>query len=181
MLPEIGTSLNVFQKLSFFVVDSALPRPLRGDNEVLNEDRCGNTSNFLAALEMIANHDDILKQHSDNIELSSRHVTYMSPLIQDEVIEIIGQGIILKNLLEEIKAAKLYSIIVDEITSHNKEQLALYARFIDKNNDVREDFIAFIHLPRIPRRGNSRNDSVYFASSWSGYRERERSGLRWCR
>ena len=57
---------------------------------------------------------------------------------------------ILKNLLEEIEAANLYSIITNEITSHNKEQLALCARFIDKNNDVREDFIAFIHLPRIP-------------------------------
>ena len=60
-----------------------------------------------------------------------------------------GQGMILKNLLEEIEAANLYSIITNEITSHNKEQLALCARFIDKNNDVREDFIAFIHLPRI--------------------------------
>ena len=39
--------------------------------------------------------------------------------------------------------------MADEVTSHSKEQLALYARFIDKSNDVREDFIAFIHLPRI--------------------------------
>ena len=73
----------------------------------------------------------------------------MTPLIPNEIIEIIGQDIILKNLLEEIKAAKLYSIIADEVTSHNKEQLALCARFTDKRNDVSEDFIAFIHLPRI--------------------------------
>ena len=39
--------------------------------------------------------------------------------------------------------------MADGVTSHNKEQLALCARFVDKNNDVREDFIAFIHLPRI--------------------------------
>jgi len=114
----------------------------------LNEDSCGNTGNFLAALQMIANHDYILKQHLDNIQLSSRNMTYTSPLIQNEFIEIIGQGIILKNLLEEIKAAKLYSIMADEVTGHNKEQLALCAGFIDKNNDVRERFIAFIHLPR---------------------------------
>ena len=25
----------------------------------------------------------------------------------------------------------------------------MWARFIEKNNDIREDFIAFIHLPRI--------------------------------
>ena len=122
---------------------------LRGDNEVLNEDICGNTGNFLAALLMIANHDDISKQHLDNIQLSSRNITYMSPLIQNEIIEIIGQDIILKNLLEEIKAAKLYSIMADEVTSYNKEQLAFCTRFLDKNKDVREDFIAFIHLPRI--------------------------------
>ena len=35
----------------------------------------------------------------------------MSPLIQNEIIEIIGQDTTLKNLLGEIKAAKLYSII----------------------------------------------------------------------
>ena len=79
----------------------------RGDNEVLNEATCGNTRNFLAALQMIANHDDILKQPLDNIQLSSRNITYMLPLIQNEITEIIGQDIILKNLLEEIKAAKI--------------------------------------------------------------------------
>ena len=118
----------------------------------MNEDSCG-THGYrqfqLTALEIMANNDDILKQHLDHIQLSSRNVTYMSPLIQNEIIEIIGQDITLKNLLEEIKAAKLYSILADEVTSHNKEQLALCALFIDKKNDVRENFIAFIHLPQI--------------------------------
>ena len=145
---------------------------LRGDNEVLNEDSCGNTGNFLAALQMIANHDDILKQHLDNIQLSSRNITYMSPLIQNEIIEIIGQDIILKNLLEEIKAAKLYSIMADEVTSHNKEQLALCARFIDKNNDDRGGLYCLYSSATNNRRGNSGNDSVYFARSWSGNRVR---------
>ena len=39
--------------------------------------------------------------------------------------------------------------MTDEVPSYNKEQLALGARSIDKNNDVREDFIAFIYLPQI--------------------------------
>ena len=66
ILSEIGTSLNVFQKLAVLFCGRQCIA-LRGDNEVLNEDSCGNTGNFLAALEMIANHDDILKQHLDNI------------------------------------------------------------------------------------------------------------------
>lgn len=124
---------------------------LRGDNKVLNEDSCGNTGNFLAALQMIVNHDDILKQHS------SRNITYMSHLIQNEIIVIIGQDITLKNLIEEMKAAKLYSVMADEVTSHNKEQLALCVRFIQKNNDVREDLTAFIRLPRINGRDKDAN------------------------
>ena len=130
---------------------------LRGDNKVLNEDSCGNTGNFLAALQMIVNHDDILKQHLDNIQLSSRNITYMSHLIQNEIIVIIGQDITLKNLIEEMKAAKLYSVMADEVTSHNKEQLALCVRFIQKNNDVREDLTAFIRLPRINSRDKDAN------------------------
>ena len=46
---------------------------------------------------MIANQDNILKQHLENIQLSNRNITYLSPLIQNEIIEIIGQEIILKN------------------------------------------------------------------------------------
>ena len=45
----------MFQKLSFSVVDSAL----RGDNEVLHGESSENIGNFLAALQMIANHNDI--------------------------------------------------------------------------------------------------------------------------
>ena len=122
---------------------------LRADNEVLNCENAGNPGNFLAALQRIANHDDILKEHLCNIGLSSKKITYTSPSIQKGIIEIIGKDIMLKNLLEEIKDAKLYSIMADEVTSHDKEQLVLCARFVDKNDEVREEFIAFIHLPRI--------------------------------
>ena len=104
----------------------------------------------------------------------------MSPLIQNEIIEIIEQDIILKNLLDEIKAAKLYSVMADEVTSHNKEQLALCARFIDKSNDVRVGIYCLYSSASNNWRGNSGNDSVYFARSWSGNRERQGSGVRWC-
>ena len=56
---------------------------LRRDNEVLNEDSCGNSDNFVAALQIIANHDKILKQHLDNIQISRRNVNYKSALVQN--------------------------------------------------------------------------------------------------
>ena len=43
---------------------------------------------------MIAsNHEDILKQHLDNTQLSCRNITYISPLIENMIFEIIGQNI----------------------------------------------------------------------------------------
>ena len=124
---------------------------LHGDKEDLSTDgnKFGNVGKFLAALQMIANHDEILKQHLYSTGLSTRNVKYTSPSIQNQVIEIIGQDIILSKLVKEIKAAKFYSIMADEVTSHNKEELALCARFVDDSNEVREEFLAFLHLPRI--------------------------------
>ena len=40
-------------------------------------------------------------------------------------------------------------IMADEVTSHNKEELALCTRFVDNSNDVREEFLTFLRLPRI--------------------------------
>ena len=51
----------------------------------------------------------------------------MSPQTQNEVIDIIANHIILGDLVSEMKQAKLYSIMADEVTSHNLEQLAVYA------------------------------------------------------
>ena len=50
-------------------------------------------------------------------------------------------------MVKEIRAAKFYSIMADEVTSHNKEELALCARFADNSNKVREEFLTFLHLP----------------------------------
>ena len=39
--------------------------------------------------------------------------------------EIIGKQIILKDIVDELNAAPFYSILDDEVTSHNVEHLAL--------------------------------------------------------
>ena len=152
---------------------------LRGDNEVLNEDSCGNTGNFLAALQMIVNHDDILKQHLDNIQLSSRNITYTSPLIQNEIIEIIGHYIkesargnqgcqtIQYNGGRGNESQQRATGVV--CTLHRQEQRCQGGRYCLYSSATNN------------RRCNSGNDSVYFAGSWSGNREREGSGVRWCR
>ena len=48
-----------------------------------------------------------------------------------------------------LKAARWYAILADDVTSHNIEHYAICARFVDQNNDIREEFLAFIGLDRI--------------------------------
>ena len=56
---------------------------------------------------------------------------------------------ILQGILAELNAAPYYTILADEVTSHNVEHLAICARFVDKNKDIREEFLCFLELERI--------------------------------
>ena len=73
----------------------------------------------------------------------------MSPQTQNELIEVMGKHIVLHTIVDELKAAKWYAILADEVTSHNTEHLAICARLVDQNNDIREEFLAFIDIDRI--------------------------------
>ncbi len=59
---------------------------------------------------------------------------------------------ILQGILEDLNVAPYYSILADEVTSHNVGHLAICARFVDKNKDIREEFLSFLKLER-RRRG----------------------------
>lgn len=60
-----------------------------------------------------------------------------------------GKHIILHDILSNLNAAPYYTILADEVTSHNVEHLAICARFVDGKKDVREEFLAFLNLERI--------------------------------
>ncbi|XP_041374266.1 zinc finger MYM-type protein 1-like [Gigantopelta aegis] len=131
---------------------------IRGNNErVLENDtaatdltQCrGNPGNFLAALQMIANHDDVLGHHLAGIGLANKNSKYTSPRIQNDIITIIGYDVIRSDLIEELKATRWFSILADEVTSSNKEELALCFCFVDTNNNIREEFLSFLDLSRI--------------------------------
>ena len=78
---------------------------LRGSSEHL--DTPGNPGNFLALLKLLSQHDDVLQDHLESPHVLN--VTYMSPCTQNELIEVIGKHIILRDLITEIKVAKYYS------------------------------------------------------------------------
>ena len=48
-----------------------------------------------------------------------------------------------------MKASKVFALILDEASDiSNKEQLSFFLRFADSNNDIREEFLKFIHCDK---------------------------------
>ena len=86
----------------------------------------------------MAIHDDMLRSHLDT--LSMLCTTYVSPRVQNELIAVMGKHMILKGVLDELKAALYYSILADEVTSHNVEHLAICASLVDKKKTSRRNF-----------------------------------------
>lgn len=118
---------------------------LRGHRENLEGN--GNPGNFLAMLKVIASYNNDFKEHLKSPAM--RNATYISPKIQNELIDIIAHQIIQKKIIDEIKEAKFFSIIADEVTSHNVEILSFCVRFIDSAKNVREEFLEFLQIDRI--------------------------------
>ena len=117
---------------------------LRGDSE--NLDTAGNLGNFLALLKLLANHDAILRDHLEAPAM--RNATYISLQTQNDLIDVLGEQIF-AGIVGDINASPLYSVLCDEVTSHNQEYLSVCIRFIDQRKEIREEFLAFLPLERI--------------------------------
>ena len=73
----------------------------------------------------------------------------MSPISQNELIEIIGKRIIQKKIVEEIKHAQYHSVLANEVTSSSEEILSICIRHVNKKKQIREVFLDFLSLERI--------------------------------
>ena len=71
---------------------------------------------------------------------------YLSPVITNEIINIIGLTV-LEKILTDIKTSKWYTIIVDEATdiSHT-EQMSLSIRWVNQKYQISEDTLGLIEL-----------------------------------
>ena len=85
----------------------------------------------------------ILEIFKEHLRTSSRNAKYTSAPIQNEIIDACGE-VITQKLAMRIKESGFFSVIADETTDiSNKQQLALVIRY--SSNDIREDFMKFIH------------------------------------
>lgn len=112
--------------------------PLRDDPRYLSSDSSHKCGNFQALLDFtIDAGDNVLKQH---FETAPQNATYRSKTIQNELIDCVGAWI-RQQLIREVAEACFFSILADETTDcSNREQLTLVFRFVDGENQIREDF-----------------------------------------
>ena len=109
------------------------------EHESLNE------GNFIQLVRFHAQTDKVLADHLSNCPRNAR---YTSKTIQNELLQVTGDKI-RSEILEEVKQAKFYSIIADEVTDiSNKEELSLVIRYLHEEQ-VREVFVDFVKVERI--------------------------------
>lgn len=125
---------------------------LRGDHEEMSV--MGNPGNFLSLLSILSEHE-LLQRHLQAPR--DKSALYMSPQIQNELLSVLSK-MILNDILKEIRKAKFFSIMADEATSHNHEQLSLCLRFVDEGKNIREEFIEFVHMDIVS--GHSRATAI---------------------
>ena len=107
-----------------------------------DEDRGSNEGNFVQLVRFRAETDTDL---ADHLTKGPRYT------IQNELVRVIGVKIC-SDIIEEIKSAKFYSIIADEVTdAANKEELSLVIRYVH-GGQIRELFVDFLEVERITGR-----------------------------
>ena len=98
--------------------------------------------------------------------LRRKNTTYLSPLIQCEITNIIGKDLLQANLVKEINRARFFLILADEVKSHHVEQLPLCIKFVDDDNNIREEFLEFGQYKRID--GKSIVEEILYILKKSG-------------
>ncbi|XP_029767240.1 glucose-6-phosphate exchanger SLC37A1-like [Terrapene carolina triunguis] len=119
----------------------------RGSNEKLGDPSNGN---FLGLFELLAKYDAVLSELLQRIKKAETHVQYLSPQIQNELIQLVASNIQEANI-GQLKKAKYYSVILDctPDVSH-EEQMSVVLRFVEFNGEdgvnIREAFVGFLNV-----------------------------------
>ena len=81
----------------------------------------------------------------NHLKTCSKRETYLSATTENDVLKYCYQ-VITEGLLKEVRASKILALILDEASDKsNKEQLSFSLRFVDNDNEIREEFLKFIH------------------------------------
>ena len=131
MLSKIKKEANVWRKILHRLLNVTLTLatcnlPFRGHKERIYEGKA-EEGNFLSIVQLLATYDPIL---SDLLNQPSGSVRYLSPTIQNELIQLVSKQVE-TDIFNEIRNAHFFSIILDstqDVTKH--DQLSLVFRYV---------------------------------------------------
>ena len=100
-----------------------------------------NRGNFLEWMELVANHDDIIKK---KLQSGPHHALYTSPEIQNNILAIMAD-LVRNKITSPIKESQMFSLLVDETKDISKvEQMAIVLRYVDKDTaTIHERFLTY--------------------------------------
>ena len=117
--------------------------PLRGhrdDSSHYDSTDCGNVQALLNV--RVDSGDKVVEEH---FKKAPKNATYRSEATQNEIIECCSE-VICKQIIADVRASKFLSILADEVTDcSTKEQMPLVVRYVDRNREIQERFVTFIH------------------------------------
>lgn len=121
---------------------ASLCLPLRGHREVVGNGKCEG-GNFLGIVFMQLKLGD--PYFKELIESKSRKCRYLSPAIQNEILEMLGNAT-RRKLVEKIKAAPCFTLIFDTTSDICRvDQISVVVRWVDMEAaTVVETFLGFI-------------------------------------
>lgn len=81
--------------------------------------------------------------------LKTRSDKYMSPEIQNELLEVMSLSI-LRSIASNLQSSTMFAVMADEcVDISNHEQLAICFRWVDAELEVHEDFAGLYEIPDI--------------------------------
>ena len=123
-------------------------RDHRDDGIDWQSEEISNEGNFIQLVRFRAETDTIL---SDYLLRAPKNACYTSKTIQNELLSVVGDSI-RNSIINEVKSARYYSIIADEVTdAANYEELSLVFRYV-YNDEIKEVFVDFLQVERITGR-----------------------------
>lgn len=86
------------------------------------------------------------KTHLENVHARHRNATYLSPDIQNELLDI-SVGMIREVIVNDVKQAKMFSIGIDETSDvSRREQVSFVLRYVDRSGEIQERLLGMEHV-----------------------------------
>lgn len=131
---EVMTNVNYLKKVVEIITYlTTQGLALRGHDEKEDSD---NRGNFLELCSFFSKHDSLFDERFQKTK------GFCSKTIQNEIIEIISSQL-KEKILQEIKLAGVFSIMIDEARCFKEQQLSFCVRYVDDQLTPHERFLFF--------------------------------------